>query len=138
MNAFISSIDNSSTSNPSDQRSDPSVQGAKKSKKQRMHNGVIFLRPAPVIDAVTTPLPRRCVFFCSNCTPPAPLQMIHPVEALAYYVLLYSPPFLFPMPVESFAAYMVVCGLTGVLDHSGITFSLPGLYDTSGVFDLRK
>ncbi|CAM9923730.1 unnamed protein product [Sphacelaria rigidula] len=57
--------------------------------------------------------------------------MIHPLEAFGYYVLLYSPPFLFRMPLASFAAYMAVCGTCGVLDHCGIAFSVPGLYDTS-------
>ncbi|CAM9763572.1 unnamed protein product [Laminaria digitata] len=59
-------------------------------------------------------------------------MMIHPLEAFGYYLQLYSPPFLFSMPMSSFVAYMVVCGTCGVLDHSGVAFSVPGLYDTAG------
>ncbi|CAM9239204.1 unnamed protein product [Choristocarpus tenellus] len=57
---------------------------------------------------------------------------IHPLEALGYYLQLYSPPFVVYMPAASFAAYMSICGLCGVLDHSGVSFSVPGLYDTAG------
>ncbi|CAM9701256.1 unnamed protein product, partial [Discosporangium mesarthrocarpum] len=56
---------------------------------------------------------------------------IHPLEALGYYLQLYSPPFVFDMPVESFGAYMVICGVCGVLDHSGVGISVPWLYDTA-------
>ncbi|CAN0444313.1 unnamed protein product [Pylaiella littoralis] len=57
--------------------------------------------------------------------------MIHPLEAFGYYLQLYSPPFLFVVPVSSFLLYMVVCGVCGVLDHSGVALSMPGLYDTA-------
>lgn len=60
--------------------------------------------------------------------------MIHPLEAFGYYLQLYSPPFIIPMPVSSFAVYMIVCGLCGVLDHSGVALSVPGLYDTKGEY----
>lgn len=58
--------------------------------------------------------------------------MIHPLEAFGYYLQLYSPPFLIAMPLSSFLAYMAVCGVCGVLDHSGVKVSVPGLYDTAG------
>ena len=58
--------------------------------------------------------------------------MIHPLEAFGYYVQLYSPPFLIAMPLSSFLMYMAVCGVCGVLDHSGVKLSVPGLYDTAG------
>jgi len=53
-------------------------------------------------------------------------MMIHPVEALGYYCILYSPPFVFRMHGASFAAYMVLMGLCGVLDHCGARIALPG------------
>lgn len=59
--------------------------------------------------------------------------MIHPLEAFGYYVQLYSPPFLIAMPLSSFLVYMAVCGVCGVLDHSGVKLSVPGLYDTAGM-----
>ena len=59
-------------------------------------------------------------------------KMMHPLEAFGYYLQLYSPPFVFSMPMSSFVAYMVICGACGVLDHSGVAFSVPGLYDTAG------
>lgn len=55
---------------------------------------------------------------------------IHPLEAAGYYCILYAPPFLFRMHYSAFLAYMVVMGLCGVLDHSGVHVSLPGLYNT--------
>jgi len=55
---------------------------------------------------------------------------IHPLEAVAYYCILYSPPFLFKIHFISFLGYMVIMGLCGVIDHSGIQFSLPGIYDS--------
>jgi sterol desaturase/sphingolipid hydroxylase (fatty acid hydroxylase superfamily) len=55
---------------------------------------------------------------------------IHPIEAVGYYCILYGPPFLFPIHCVSFILYMIVMGLCGVLDHSGIHFSIPGLYNT--------
>lgn len=58
-------------------------------------------------------------------------MLIHPVEALGYYCILYSPPFLYTMHVSSFIAYMVIMGLAGVLDHSGIMATVPGFYCAS-------
>lgn len=58
--------------------------------------------------------------------------MIHPLEAFGYYLQLYSPPFVIAMPLSSFLVYMAVCGVCGVLDHSGVKLSVPGLYDTAG------
>lgn len=54
---------------------------------------------------------------------------IHPFEAVAYYCILYSPPFLFRIHFISFLGYMIIMGLCGVIDHSGIKFNLPGIYD---------
>ncbi|CAM9340735.1 unnamed protein product [Ascophyllum nodosum] len=56
---------------------------------------------------------------------------IHPLEAIGYYLQLYSPPFILVIPVWSFALYMVICGICGVLDHCGVALSLPGLYSTT-------
>ena len=55
---------------------------------------------------------------------------IHPVEAFGYYCILYSPPFLFHTHVYSFIVYMIIMGICGVLDHSGIKLHLPLLYNT--------
>ena len=55
---------------------------------------------------------------------------IHPAEAAGYYCILYGPPFLFPLHWASFVAYMVVMGLCGVLDHSGVRLCVPGVYNT--------
>jgi hypothetical protein len=57
---------------------------------------------------------------------------IHPLEAFLYYCILYAPPFLFRMPVCSFIGYMIIMGLCGTIDHSGIMISIPGFYDASG------
>lgn len=55
---------------------------------------------------------------------------IHPVEAFGYYCILYSPPFLYRIHLLAFLAYMVLMGVCGVFDHSGVRISLPGIYDT--------
>ncbi len=55
---------------------------------------------------------------------------IHPLEAFGYYCILYGPPFLFSIHKYAFIAYMIVMGICGVLDHSGINFEFPGLYNT--------
>ena len=56
--------------------------------------------------------------------------MIHPVEAMGYYCILYAPPFIFPTSLQSFVLYMIVCGVCGVADHSGVKLKFPGLYDS--------
>lgn len=56
---------------------------------------------------------------------------IHPLEAFGYYCILYGPPFLFSIHWWAFAAYMVVMGVCGILDHSGVKVVLPGIYDTA-------
>lgn len=55
---------------------------------------------------------------------------IHPLEAFGYYCILYSPPFIYHMHCYSFVAYMIVMGICGVLDHSGVRISLHGIYST--------
>lgn len=55
---------------------------------------------------------------------------IHPVEAFGYYCILYGPPFLFTIHYTAFLLYMVIMGICGVCDHSGIKFAIPGLYNT--------
>lgn len=55
---------------------------------------------------------------------------IHPIEAFGYYCILYSPPFIFNTHIISFLIYMMIMGICGVLDHSGIKFSFPLLYNT--------
>jgi len=54
---------------------------------------------------------------------------VHPLEVSGYYCILYSPAFVFGMPVESYWLYMIYMGLTGVLDHSGVQFELPAVYN---------
>lgn len=54
---------------------------------------------------------------------------IHPVEAFGYYCILYAPPYLFQlcqgqMHIASFVLYMVIMGVCGVLDHSGVSLTL--------------
>ncbi|XRB02853.1 fatty acid hydroxylase domain-containing protein [Pycnococcus provasolii] len=61
---------------------------------------------------------------------------IHPVEAMGYYLILYSPaflPILPKIPLASFVAYMAVMGLCGVFDHSGVaSLRIPGgIYETT-------
>lgn len=55
---------------------------------------------------------------------------IHPVEAFGYYCILYSPPFVFRCHYISFILYMQIMGICGVLDHSGIKFCFPLLYNS--------
>ena len=55
---------------------------------------------------------------------------IHPIEAFGYYCILYSPPLIFHTHIYAFILYMIVMGICGVLDHSGIKFSIPVLYNT--------
>ena len=82
---------------------------------------------------------------------------IHPLEAFCYYCILYAPPFLFPCHVFAFIGYafeyfflcfflslshtllprflspfryMIVMGLAGTLDHSGIRVHVPGVSTT--------
>ena len=52
---------------------------------------------------------------------------IHPIEAIIYYFILYAPPFLFQCHYISFLIYMVIMGLCGTLDHSGIKLNIPGI-----------
>lgn len=62
---------------------------------------------------------------------------IHPVEAVGYYCILYSPSAFFPLHPATFFAYMALLGVAGVLDHSGVRVcvALPlfrvRLYDTA-------
>jgi sterol desaturase/sphingolipid hydroxylase (fatty acid hydroxylase superfamily) len=54
---------------------------------------------------------------------------IHPLEAFGYYCILYAPPYLFQcqcnhMHILSFVLYMVIMGICGVLDHSGVSLAL--------------
>ena len=55
-------------------------------------------------------------------------MMIHPLEAFGYYCILYSPPFVFSLRLPAFVAYMILMGVCGVLDHSGVRLSIPYLY----------
>ena len=55
---------------------------------------------------------------------------IHPVEAIGYYIILYSPPVVYHMHRISFIIYMIIMGICGVLDHSGIKVDIPFLYNT--------
>lgn len=56
--------------------------------------------------------------------------MIHPVEAFGYYCLLFCPSVLVRQHWAAFLVYMALCGVFGILDHSGIAVQLLGVYDT--------
>ncbi|OQR88019.1 sterol desaturase [Achlya hypogyna] len=55
---------------------------------------------------------------------------MHPCEGMAYYWVLYGPPFVLPMHLHSFVVYMVLMGTFGLLDHSGVPVRIPFVYDT--------
>ena len=55
---------------------------------------------------------------------------IHPLEAIGYYCILYSPPNLMYIHYQTFIIYMIILGLCGVFDHSGIDLKIPYLYNT--------
>ena len=76
---------------------------------------------------------RTChrIHHASKAPSPFDDMLIHPLEALGYYCILYSPAFFIPMHVSAMCAYMAVMGLAGVLDHSGVRAVLPGLYATA-------
>jgi sterol desaturase/sphingolipid hydroxylase (fatty acid hydroxylase superfamily) len=60
--------------------------------------------------------------------------MIHPLEAFLYYCILYAPAFLLPAPLTmspaAFSVYMLLHGICGVLDHSGVRFDC-GIYSSA-------
>jgi sterol desaturase/sphingolipid hydroxylase (fatty acid hydroxylase superfamily) len=52
-------------------------------------------------------------------------MMIHPLEGFGYYCILYAPPFvLAQMHIVAYVLYMIIMGICGVLDHSGVKFSI--------------
>jgi sterol desaturase/sphingolipid hydroxylase (fatty acid hydroxylase superfamily) len=57
---------------------------------------------------------------------------IHPIEAFGYFCILFSPAVLVRQHWAAFLAYMAICGVFGILDHSGIAVTLLGraVYDT--------
>ena len=55
---------------------------------------------------------------------------IHPIEALGYYCILYGPPFYLSLHYLSFVIYMIIMGICGILDHSGIIIHIPYIYNT--------
>jgi len=62
---------------------------------------------------------------------------IHPLESFGYYCILYSIPFLMPVHVSSMLLYMMILGVFGVMDHSGIRWemSLPVLGEVYSTLD---
>jgi len=56
---------------------------------------------------------------------------IHPLEAIGYYLILYSPAFIFRLHWVGFAVYMSIMGSCGILDHCGIQVEALGLYNTA-------
>jgi sterol desaturase/sphingolipid hydroxylase (fatty acid hydroxylase superfamily) len=56
------------------------------------------------------------------------------VEAFLYYCILYAPAFLLPAPLTmspaAFSVYMLLHGICGVLDHSGVRFDC-GIYSSA-------
>jgi sterol desaturase/sphingolipid hydroxylase (fatty acid hydroxylase superfamily) len=59
-------------------------------------------------------------------------MLIHPLEAVGYYCILYSPPFLFRLHTHAFLAYMALMGTCGVLDHCGVRIHVPGACPRGG------
>jgi len=55
---------------------------------------------------------------------------IHPIEAFGYYCILYGPPFYLSLHYLSFIVYMIIMGICGILDHSGIFICIPYIYNT--------
>ncbi|KAG9408473.1 hypothetical protein AC1031_021708 [Aphanomyces cochlioides] len=55
---------------------------------------------------------------------------MHPFEGAVYFLVLYGPPFVFSMHVYAFAIYMIIMGTFGVLDHSGLPFRIPLVYNS--------
>lgn len=56
--------------------------------------------------------------------------LIHPIEAIGFYFILFSVPLLFPTHILGFLAYFGMHGFSGVMDHSGIALSLGSWYST--------
>lgn len=56
---------------------------------------------------------------------------IHPLEAFGYYCILYSPPFLYSCHIYSFVSYMIIMGICGIMDHSGVHCCIPNIYNTA-------
>lgn len=56
---------------------------------------------------------------------------IHPLEAFGYYCILYMSPFVMNIHMYAFIAYMMVMGIFGIMDHSGIQFEIPWLYKSA-------
>jgi hypothetical protein len=52
----------------------------------------------------------------------------------AFCSILYSPPFTVATHWAAFAVYMGVMGIAGVMDHSGVRWAVPWLYDTAGAW----
>ncbi|RYG50009.1 fatty acid hydroxylase family protein [archaeon] len=64
-----------------------------------------------------------CAFTCA-------CACVRVCAAFLYYCILYSPALVVPMHLYGFLAYMALMGVTGILDHCGVKFSLPGVYTT--------
>ncbi|OQS03047.1 sterol desaturase [Thraustotheca clavata] len=56
---------------------------------------------------------------------------MHPFEGFAYYCILYGPPFVFHMHIGSFAIYMILMAVFGVMDHSGVQFQIKHVYNST-------
>lgn len=73
---------------------------------------------------------RALLSFLGTLLEPFDDLYVHPLEVAGYYLILYSPPFLFTMHPASFLFYMIIMGVCGVTDHSGINFHVEGLYSS--------
>ena len=49
---------------------------------------------------------------------------VHPLESFGYYCILYCIPFVIPVHVFSMLLYMVILGIFGIMDHSGIKWAV--------------
>ena len=57
-------------------------------------------------------------------------MFVHPLEVSGYYLILYGPVYLFRLHWSSLLGYAAIMGITGMLDHSGIRFAVPGIHTT--------
>ncbi len=55
---------------------------------------------------------------------------VHPIEVAAYYCIFYGSFLIFPVHYSGVILYLLIHGFTGILDHSGIHFEIPYLYNT--------
>ena len=55
---------------------------------------------------------------------------VHPLEVAGYYCIFYGSFLIYPVHYYGVVFYLIVHGLAGILDHSGIRVSVPFIYNT--------